>query len=114
MDRAARPGSHSSRPKRAGFAAHEHSIAAAAAVGKTAERDNDALQREKCNGKAGKTGSSRGTDGAIGGAGALLAALPICGERTKLGPTRAKIRSDQRDKPIKILSRCPIACAVGV
>ena len=42
-----RPGSHSSRPKRAGFAAHEHSIADGRQHGKGARRANEALQRAK-------------------------------------------------------------------
>ena len=42
-----RPGSHSSRPKRAGFAAHEYSIADRRQHGKRARRANEALQRAK-------------------------------------------------------------------
>lgn len=55
-----RPGSHSSATMRTGIAALDDSIAERGRFGKTAERDNEALKREKCNAYPYKTGVQGG------------------------------------------------------
>ncbi len=102
-----RPGSHSIRPKRAGFAAHEHSIADGRQHGKGARRANEALQRAKISVEPRISGVS----GADQRGRRRYRGVRAC---ATLRLTRGEMRQKQSDIPSKTLSPCHIGEFPGV